>query len=121
MKSFTLLLFILFTTAHCDAQQRDVSDLPTGKYETRFKNNQAKWPGGDIFLSDGGQYKLSGASEQGEYRFSAAAQRVFFTAGPLKGMYASTALYNNSPVIIFPTTESQPVKLEGEVWAYYKN
>lgn len=120
MKVF-LLSIILFFACPTFAQTQ-VQTLPTGKYETLTKTTESKWEKGDIVLLDGNKYKLSTTSEEGDYRFSNAAQRIFFTSGPLKGLFAKTSLNNNSPVIVLPVAENDQIgfKLSAEVWCYYK-
>jgi hypothetical protein len=120
MKVFLLSIVIFFAlTVHA---QNQLQSLPTGKYETVTKNNRNKWERGDIILLEGNKYKLSTSNETGEYRFSSAAQRLFFTSGPLKSLFAKTSLDNNSPVIVLPVEENDQVgfKLSAEVWCYYK-
>jgi hypothetical protein len=121
MKVF-LLSTILFLSINVNAQ-RQVESLPTGKYETVIKTNESKWERGDIILLDGNKYKLSTNNEVGEYRFSSAAQRLFFTSGPLKSLFAKTSLDNNSPVIVLPVAENDQIgfKLSAEIWCYYKH
>jgi len=121
MKVFLLSSILLFSsTIHAQSQ---VQSLPTGKYETVLKKNEGKWERGDIILLDGNKYKLSTNNETGDYRFSTAAQRIFFTSGPLKSLFAKTSMDNNSPVIVLPVEENDPVgfKLSAEVWCYYKH
>lgn len=121
MKVF-LLSIILLAAFSSGAQQR-VESLPTGKYETVIKTNETKWDRGDIILLDDNKYKLSTTAETGEYRFSSAAQRLFFTSGPLKSLFAKTSLDHNSPVIVLPVPENDQIgfKLAAEVWCYYKH
>lgn len=121
MKVFLLSIILLLTcTVHA---QNQVQSLPTGKYETVIKTSESKWEKGDIILLDGNKYKLSTNEEIGDYRFSNAAQRIFFTSGPLKSLFAKTSLNNNSPVIVLPVAENDPIgfKLSAEVWCYYKH
>jgi hypothetical protein len=121
MKVFLLSSILLFgITANAQSQ---VQSLPTGKYETVLKKNAGKWERGDILLLEGNKYKLSTSNETGDYRFSGAAQRIFFTSGPLKSLFAKTSMDNNSPVIVLPVEENDPVgfKLSAEVWCYYKH
>ncbi|MGZ5222141.1 MAG: hypothetical protein ACXWC7_18795, partial [Chitinophagaceae bacterium] len=99
MKSF-LLMFCLYFTNPINAQDKQATAIPAGKYETVFKNNQEKWEKGDIIILDGHQYKISTCNEIGEYRFSVSAQRLFFTSGPLKTVFAKTTFSNNKPAII---------------------
>ena len=121
MKVF-LLSIILFCACSGFAQSQ-VQTLPTGKYETVTKANESKWEKGDIVLLDGNKYKLSTTDEEGDYRFSHAAQRIFFTSGPLKGLFAKTSLNNNSPVIVLPVAENDQIgfKLSAEIWCYYRH
>jgi|GEM_PF-1158701 len=121
MKLF--LLFSLFSFAFFCGKAQNVNTLPAGKYETSIKNN-GKWDKGDIVLIDEGHYKISSTNEAGEYRFSATAQRVFFTSGPLKGIFAKTTLSNNSPAILIPLTENQQLGLKlatADIVGYLKN
>ena len=117
-----LLSIILLVAFSSKAQQR-VESLPTGKYETVIKINEAKWDRGDIILLDDNKYKLSTTAETGEYRFSSAAQRLFFTSGPLKSLFAKTSVDKNAPVIVLPVPENDQIgfKLAAEVWCYYKH
>jgi len=121
MKVLLLSSFLLFGIAAYTQSQ--VQALPTGKYETVLKKNAGKWERGDIVLLEGNKYKLSTNDETGDYRFSSAAQRIFFTSGPLKSLFAKTSMDNNSPVIVLPVEENEPVgfKLSAEVWCYYKH
>jgi hypothetical protein len=102
--------------------QNPVNSLPPGKYETVSKTEQNKWERGDIILVNDSQYRISTSNEVGEYRFSVTAQRVFFTSGPLKSLYAKTSVFNNTPAIVLPVAENQQqgLKLSSEVWCYYK-
>jgi hypothetical protein len=123
MKSFLLSSILFFCTLSGSAQDKQVHDLPAGKYETVIKNNPAKWERGDIILLDAGRYKISTSAEVGEYKFSSTAQRVFFTSGPLKSMFAKTSFKNDAPAIVLPVDENERLglKLPAEVWGYYKN
>lgn len=105
MKVFLLNAFLLVATGLA-AQDAPVSQLPQGKYQTLLKNSQQQWEKGDINLLDENHYKLADG-EVGEYRFSATSQRVFFTSGPLKGVFARTMLQRNVPVIVLPHSENQ--------------
>jgi len=109
MKSILLSTVLLFTVLFTKAQQ--VSDLPAGKYETVIKN-KGKWDKGDIVLQDEGHYKITSSNESGEYRFSVTAQRIFFTSGPLKGIFAKTTLSNKAPAILIPLTENEQLGLK---------
>ena len=88
MKLVLLSLCCLFSVLFCSGQNGQVNNLPAGKYETVVKSSQIKWERGDIILLDENKYKISTSNEVGEYRFSVAAQRIFFTSGPLKNMFA---------------------------------
>lgn len=108
----TLFLFsVLFTKA------QNVSDLPAGKYETKFRAAQNKWEKGDIIIIDDSHYKLSSSSDVGEYRFSVAAQRIFFTSGPLKSAFSKVAAADGKPVIILPIEQNGSLGLTAEIWA----
>lgn len=106
MKEFLLLLFSGVYLNVAQAQTKQVADLPAGRYEAFVKQTQNKWNKGDIILLDNSQYKISTSDDTGAYKFSATAQRVFFTSGPLKTVFAKTVLINNKPVIILPLTEN---------------
>ena len=105
------VLSVLFTKA------QSVSDLPAGKYETKTKVAQNKWEKGDIILLDETHYKLSSSGDVGEYKFSVAAQRIFFTSGPLKTAFTKVARTNGKPVIILPLEENGGLGLTAEIWA----
>jgi len=119
MKVFLLSALVLLVITNAQSQ---VQSLPTGKYETVIKSNEGKWDHGDIILLDGNKYKLSTNDVTGDYRFSSAAQRIFFTSGPLKSLFAKTSLDKNSPVIVLPVAENDQIgfKLSAEVWCYYR-
>ena len=114
MKPF--LLSVLFASSALLANSQNVATLSSGKYEVKTKAT-SKWDKGDVILLDDSHYRLSSNSEIGEYRFSAAAQRVFFTSGPLKSAFTKVALKNNQAVIIFPPEKNQDLGLATEVWA----
>ena len=114
MKYATLPSLLLFTSLFAGAQT--VTELPPGKYETRPKAAQNKWEKGDLILLDEGHYKLS-AGDGGEYKFSVAAQRIFFTSGPLKSAFTKVTLANNKPVIILPIEENGSLGITAEIWA----
>jgi hypothetical protein len=120
MKVFLLSSILFFALAA--QSQSQVQSLPTGKYETVIKTSQSKWEQGDIVLLDGNKYKLSTSEETGDYRFSSAAQRIFFTSGPLKSLYAKTSMTNDSPAIVLPVAENEQIgfKLRSDVWCFYK-
>lgn len=120
MKVFLLSVLLFFSFAA--KAQKPVQSLPTGKYEAGIKNNEGKWERGDIILLNGNKYKLSTSNETGDYRFSSAAQRIFFTSGPLKSLYAKTSGSNDSPAIVLPVAENEQIgfKLSSEIWCYYK-
>lgn len=111
------LLFILFLTSALILKAQNVNDLPAGKYETKTKVAQNKWDRGDIIILDESRYKLTSSGEVGEYKFSVAAQRIFFTSGPLKSAYTKVALANGKPVIILPIEQNASLGLTAEIWA----
>jgi hypothetical protein len=115
MKPYLLLVLFVFSAVFATAQ--NVTALSPGKYETKVKVSQNKWEKGDVVILDDTRYKLSGSDEIGEYRFSVAAQRIFFTSGPLKSAYTKVTLSSNKPVIIFPTEQNGVLGLTAEVWA----
>jgi hypothetical protein len=104
MKTFLLFLYFLFTAPQAFSQQ-PVNALPKGKYETKVMGSA--WEKGDILILDDGHYKLSSNNDIGEYRFSETAQRIFFTSGPLKGIFAKTRLEENVAGIFIPLNENQ--------------
>ena len=119
MKLFLLFLSSFFTVAVA-AQQGNVSSLPPGKYETVVRNSQMKWERGDIILLDDNKYKISTSSEIGEYRFSVAAQRIFFTSGPLRNIFARASSSNNKPSIILPAAENAQAGVQSEIVCYLR-
>jgi hypothetical protein len=124
MKLFLLFIPFVFSVFLTTAQNNQTSALPEGRYEAIVKQNQSRWNMGDIILLDGSHYKISTSDETGEYRFSETAQRIFFTSGPLKSVFARTALNANKPVIIIPVAENEQQGLNlvsNDVWAYLKN
>src|SRR3954468_16939612 len=106
MKAILLSAVFLVSFSIARAQNGPVNSLPSGKYETVVKSNQNKWDRGDIILLDENKYKVSTSDEVGDYRFSVTAQRIFFTSGPLKSLYAKTAMNNDKPQIVLPVTEN---------------
>ena len=122
MKAYLLSCLFIFITGFCQAQNTSVSALPSGKYETIIKTNQNKWDRGDIVILADNKYKLTTSDEIGEYKFSVSAQRVFFTSGPMKGLFARTSLDNNIPAIVLPVSENEQfgLKLPSEVWCYHR-
>jgi hypothetical protein len=122
MKYFLLSFVFIFSIILARAQNSQVNNLPSGTYETVVKNNQNKWERGDIILIDNNKYRVSSSSEVGDYRFSVTAQRIFFTSGPLKSVYAKTSLNKDTPTIILPVSENEQLglKLPSEVYGYYR-
>ena len=116
-----LLLSFVFI-ACTQVSKAQVSSLPPGKYETAIQS-QDKWERGDIILLEDNKYKVSTSDETGEYRFSVTAQRLFFTSGPLRNVYAKTAMNNNTPTIVLPVAENEQLglKLTSEIRGYYKH
>ena len=115
MKRLILLGLFVFLAVLSQAQK--VTALSPGKYEAKLKGAQNKWAKGDIILLDDNSYRLSSNNEVGEYRFSVAAQRVFFLSGPLKTAYTKVVLNNSKPVIVLPTEQNPDLGLSTEVWA----
>ena len=109
--SLLLALSVLFTNG------QGVSDLPAGKYEAKLKSAPNKWDKGDIIIIDDNHYRISSSDEVGEYKFSVAAQRIFFTSGPLKSAFTKVAIANGKPVIILPQEENGSLGLKAEIWA----
>ena len=121
MKPVLLFLILIFSFHLVNAQ---VSHLPAGKYETSVKEKNSKWEKGDIIIIDQSHYKISISNETGEYKFSATAQRIFFTSGPLKSLFAKTVQTNNLPAIIIPLSENEQLGFKtasADVWGYYRN
>jgi hypothetical protein len=115
MKYSLLFFFFVFSVLLTNAQ--NVSDLPAGKYEAKLKSGQNKWYKGDIIIIDDTHYRISSNDEVGEYKFSVAAQRIFFTSGPLKSAFTKVAVSNGKPVIILPQEENGSLGLKAEIWA----
>ena len=115
MKSFLLFLIAHLLYLWCPAQTGQVNTLPVGKYETILKAQPVKWERGDIILIDDTHYKVTTSNDIGEYKFSIIAQRVFFTSGPLKNIFAKTSLYNNSPAIVVPAAENAQAGVRSEI------
>ena len=111
------LLFILFFLSGLFLKAQTVADLPAGKYETKTKSAQNKWEKGDIIIIDDNRYKLSSDNEVGEYKFSVAAQRIFFTTGPLKSAFTKVTMANGKPAIVLPQEENGVLGLTTEIWA----
>jgi hypothetical protein len=120
MKHFLLSILLVFSLLLCRAQESGVSHLPAGKYETVVKSNDDKWERGDIFILDGNRYRISTSDEVGEYKFSMTAQRVFFTSGPLKNLFAKTSMKDNTPVIVLPAAENVQAGVRNEIWCYHR-
>ena len=110
-----LLLFLLLLSLFTKAQS--VTSLSPGKYEAKLKAAQKAWEKGDIILLDEGHEKLSASGDVGEYKFSVAAQRIFFTSGPLKSAFTKVSAINSRPVIIIPAEENSGLGITAEVWA----
>jgi hypothetical protein len=120
MKHLILSLLLVVSAALCKAQSNHVNNLPTGKYETVVKSNQHKWERGDIILMGDNKYKVSTSDEVGEYRFSVASQRIFFTSGPLKNLFAKASANNDAPSIVLPAAENSQAGLNSEVVCYLR-
>ena len=120
MKLILLISTLVFTSFSLHSQQ--VSTLPPGRYETKIQ--EFNWEKGDIELLEGNNYKITSSGDVGEYRFSVAAQRIFFTSGPLKGVYAKAQLINNSPGILIPMNENQQLGFKlapGDIVGKFRN
>jgi hypothetical protein len=115
MKYSLLSTLLLFSVLSSNAQ--NVTDLSPGKYETKTKVAQSKWDRGDIIIIDDNHYRLSSSGEIGDYRFSVAAQRIFFTSGPLKSAFTKVTSSKGKPVIILPIEENGSLGLTAEIWA----
>jgi len=111
------LLFMFFLTSVILTKAQSVSDLPAGNYETKTKVAQNKWEKGDIIIIDETHYRLSSSADVGDYKFSVAAQRIFFTSGPLKSAFTKVGLAKGKPVIILPQEENGSLGLTTEIWA----
>ena len=111
------LLSLLFVVSVLFTNGQSVSDLPAGKYEAKLKAAPNKWDKGDIIIIDDNHYRISSSDEVGEYKFSVAAQRIFFTSGPLKSAFTKVAVFNGRPVIILPREENGILGLKAEIWA----
>lgn len=111
------LLFVLFFSFATAVSAQTVADLSPGKYESKLRSAQGKWEKGDVIILDNSHYKLSSGAAVGDYRFSVAAQRIFFTSGPLKSAFTKVVMNNNKTVIIFPLEQNAELGLKAEVWA----
>ena len=117
-----ILLITTFIFANLSLHSQQVSTLPPGRYETKIQ--EYNWEKGDIELLEGNNYKITSSGDVGEYRFSVAAQRIFFTSGPLKGVYAKAQLINNSPGILIPMNENQQLGFKlapGDIVGKFRN
>ena len=121
---FTSVLFFCFISF--SSAQKKVSHLPIGTYQTYFYGynySLNKWLRGDIILLSEGTYKMSNEKEAGNYKFDKENQRVYFLSGPLKNVFAKTAISSNQPAIVLPKKENKAQKIElavSDIWAYYK-
>lgn len=112
-----ILLFTLLFLSAIFTKAQNVAELPAGKYETKTKTAQNKWEKGDIIIIDESHYKLSTSGEVGDYKFSVAAQRIFFTSGPLKSAFTKVSSIDGKPVIILPKEENKGLGITAEIWA----
>jgi len=122
MKSFLLSSLSLLFMQVSQAQTGPVNALPAGKYETITKDNNNKWERGDIILLDDNKYKISTSEEVGEYKFSVTTQRIFFTTGPLKLVFAKISAEPNGPAIVIPKMENEQKGVRiasADVWGVY--
>jgi hypothetical protein len=122
MKHFLLSLFLYLIAAPLMAQNNQVESLPAGTYETMAKNKTASWERGNIIILDDRHYKTTSDNLTGEYRFSVTAQRIFFTSGSLKSVFAKATVVNSKPVIVLPLQENEQIgmKLPDELWCYLR-
>lgn len=111
MKSFLLTVLFLTSVHLLQAQAKTVANLPAGRYITLVKEGSGKWSRGDIILIDDNRYKITGETEEGDYRTSITAQRIFFTSGPLRGAFARLMLHNSQPAIELPLAENSQKNL----------
>lgn len=107
MKLMLLSSILLLSTFASQAQSAPLNNLPAGKYETEFMSSHGKWERGDIILLDDKHYKVSTSDDVGDYRFSITAQRIFFTSGPLKTVFAKITTESNDPAIVIPRAENE--------------
>jgi len=66
---------------------------------------------------------MSNEKETGKYKFDLEKQRVYFLSGPLKNVYAKTALSSHQPAIVLPRKENTELhnKLAiSDIWSYFK-
>lgn len=106
MKLFLLSFLLSGASLLVQAQKKPLNNLPPGRYETVVSNTDSKWERGDIILIDAAHYRISSAEEVGEYRFSTTAQRIFFTSGPLRAVFARTINHSGKPAIELPYSEN---------------
>lgn len=122
----TLALIALFVVISLSSQAQKVTKLPVGTYQTYFYGwdyQLNKWLRGDIILLSATTYKLSDEKEVGKFNFDAARQRVYFLSGPLKNVFAKTAVSSKKPAIVLPKKENKEQKIElavSDVWGYLK-
>lgn len=120
MKSILLISFLVLSFF----SKAQVASLPAGRYETAIKDKSTKWEKGDVIILDDSHYKITASNETGEYKFSATAQRIFFTSGPLKSFFAKTVQTGDKAAIIFPVSENEQLGFkiaQADVWGYYRN
>lgn len=121
MKYFLLFLFSALLIMPAGAQQKGGSLLPPGRYEAAVKPDGTKWERGDIILLDGNRYRISSSNEVGEYRISMAAQRILFTSGPLRAVFAKVVQQGKKPAIELPYAENSHQHLaEADIVAVWK-
>ena len=111
------LLTAAFTATVFFSKAQSINDLPPGNYSTKTKTAERAWDRGDIVIIDNSHYKLTSSGDVGDYKFSVAAQRIFFTSGPLKSAFTKVALDGGKPVIILPKEENGSLGLTSEIWA----
>lgn len=124
MKQILLCFFSLFFLADSAwSQNTEPESIPSGKYETVLKGKEVKWEKGDIIIIDETHYRLSTSNEVGSYRYSVTAQRIFFTSGPLKTIFAKTTVSGNQTAIVLPSSENKKagVNLPVDVYGYLRH
>ena len=121
MKSFLLTFFSALLILFAGAQQKPPGALPLGRYETSVKPSGGKWERGDIILIDNNRYRISSSDEVGEYRVSVAAQRILFTSGPLRAVFAKVVQQGKKPAIELPYAENSRQNLaSADILAVWK-
>lgn len=106
MKSSTICMLLLCAALSLQAQPKTVANLPPGQYIILLKQEGGQWTRGNIILINENRYRLTAEDEEGAYRISITAQRIFFTSGPLRGFFARLMLHSGQPAIELPQAEN---------------